>query len=109
MAMETSPIETHTSETRTAGMAESISTAKPDTVVLRASVTVQPRLSSIPQPPPPTRLPAPATMNGIHPNLPIDCMLKWLPVQRSCRAPKKQERKMHGRETLENEMPHPKW
>src|SRR5260370_40600759 len=77
MAIETSPIETHTSEARTAGMAESISTAKTVTVVLRASVTVQPRLSRIPQPHPPTRLPAPATMNGIQPYLPIDCMLKW--------------------------------
>src|SRR5262249_22399464 len=77
IAMATNPIESHTFETRTAGIAESIRTAKKVTVVLRATVTVQPRLSRSPQPQPPRRFPKPATMKGIQPYFPIDSMLKW--------------------------------
>src|SRR5260370_39728954 len=77
MAMETTPIESHTCEASTAGIADSISTAKNVTVDLRAMVIEQPRLIRMPHPHPPSRLPAPATINGIQPNLPIDSRLKW--------------------------------
>src|SRR5437868_7063840 len=77
MAIDTRAIEVRTSETRTAGIAESISTAKKVTDAFRAMVTGHPRLSIQPHNHPPRRLPTPATRNGIHPNLPIDCMLKW--------------------------------
>src|SRR4029077_17885666 len=77
MAIEINPIEIRTSDTRTAGIAVSIRIAKNVIDPLRAMGTGHPRLSSTPHNHPPSRLPTPATMNGIHPNFPMDFVLKW--------------------------------
>ena len=51
----------------TAGMADVMSAAKKVTEVLRAMVTLQPRLRRRPDIQPPRMLPKPATMKGIQP------------------------------------------
>src|SRR5205823_4939912 len=60
IATETNAIEIRTSETRTAGMAESIRVANSVTVVFRANVIEQPRSIRSPHIHPPSRFPRPA-------------------------------------------------
>src|ERR1035437_7374872 len=84
VAIEIRPIETDTFDTSTAGIAEVMSAANSMTEILRAHVTLTPRLSMAAAQAPPSRLPAPAVKNGIQANLPTAAMSKPRALFRYC-------------------------